>query len=143
MFPNTSETSNELAQTVIDIAHELACAPHATPSCPDEDELATARWEPNFVGGWEKALTFHSEDGTEAYVAVVGGGFDESDGTTFVNVHVEGTDAGTTWLLTPGASKIEEEYTWSDSETLPVWIGTIVLDALELVASSRKRSKLA
>jgi hypothetical protein len=143
MIARTPEAETELARAVVDIAHELACAPGSTPARPAEAFRVSAPWVPNFVGGWEKALRLPSEDGAEAYDVVVGGGFDEDDGTTFANVHVVGTDAGMTWFISPGTMAIVEEHAWSEAEPLPVWIGEIVRGVVDLVASSRRRTKLA
>ena len=142
MFPRTQEAADAFEQTILDIAHELACAPRSTPVCPDDAAGATSRWVPNFVGGWEKSLKFPSDDGEEVYDVVVGGGFDEDDGSTFVNVCVNGTDAGTTWFLAPGAMVIMEEHEWSGAEPLPEWVAATVRDVVNLVSSSRRRSEL-
>lgn len=142
MFAHTQETTDAFAQSILDIAHELACAPHATPACPDDAAGAPSRWVPNFVGGWEKSLKFPSDDGEEVYDVVVGGGFDEDDGSTFINVCVNGTDAGMTWFLSPGTMVITEEHEWSDTEPLPEWVVTVARGVVDLVSSSRRRSKL-
>ena len=143
MIAHTKDAETELAQTVVDIAHELACAPRATPARPVDADDAASRWEPNFVGGWEKTLRFPSGDGRGVRDVVVGGGFDVDDGSTFINACATGTDAGATWFLAPGTMVITEEHAWSNAEPLPDWILATVRGVVDLVRSSRRRTHLA
>ena len=137
MIPDTQRNVDALSHACIEIAHELSCAPGDTPAFPG------GNFEPNFVGGWDTTLRFSSLDGGEIFDVVVGGGFDDDDGATFLRVHVEGTDAGTTWLLDQESGWIVDENVWTPEEPLPEWITLAVRDIIALVASNRRRTRLS